>query len=82
MTEPCTHPLAIWEMHFSEEPSHHSRVNYVKVGQEKAVDDFVAEMLANRIYRALNLLYAEQLFSTGAFPTLMIYPSQQPCPKQ
>jgi hypothetical protein len=34
-------------MYFSEEPSHHSRVNYVKVGQEKAVDDFVAEMLAN-----------------------------------
>jgi hypothetical protein len=34
-------------MQFSEEPSHHSRVNYVKVGQEKAVDDFVEEMLVN-----------------------------------
>jgi hypothetical protein len=45
--EPCTHPLAVWEMHFMEEPRHHSRVNYVKVGQEKAVDDFVDEMLAN-----------------------------------
>jgi hypothetical protein len=34
-------------MHFSEEPSHRSRVKYVKVGQEKAVDEFVEEMLAN-----------------------------------
>jgi hypothetical protein len=26
-TEPCSHPLAVWEMHFTEEPTHHSRVN-------------------------------------------------------
>jgi hypothetical protein len=30
----CTNPLAVLEMYFSEEPTHHSRVNYVKVGQE------------------------------------------------
>jgi hypothetical protein len=34
-------------MHFSKEPTHHSRVNYGKVGQEQAVDDFVHEMLEN-----------------------------------
>jgi hypothetical protein len=45
--EPCTHRLAVWDMHFSEEPTHHSRVNYIKLGQEQAVDHFIHEMSEN-----------------------------------
>jgi hypothetical protein len=45
--EPCTDPLPILELYFSEVPTHDSRVNYIRVGQEQAVNDFIHEMLEN-----------------------------------
>jgi hypothetical protein len=43
--EPCTHPLAIWDLKFTEEPTFWARYNYLSTKDAPETDRFINEML-------------------------------------